>query len=156
MAEMTSPEKPQRGGPRLAGSTTMLLIAAGRAAQRELDTRLADLGLTLRHVGALGHLAHTEGLTYSDLARRARVTPQSMQATMTQLAERGAIAIETRGRAAYPRLTDLGRELLDSAAGIAAELDDTFVALGPDTSDLRPVLERIARQSLGIATEDRP
>ena len=127
----------------------MLLIAAGRAAQRRLDGRLAEDGLTLRHVGALGHLAHTEGLTYSDLARRARVTPQSMQATMTQLAERGAITIETRGRAAYPQLTELGRQLLANAATIAADLDDTFVATAPDdTTALREVLERIIRQNM--------
>lgn len=127
----------------------MLLIAAGRAAQRRLDIQLAEDGMTLRHVGALGHLAHTDGLSYSDLARRARVTPQSMQATMTQLAERGAITIETRGRAAYPQLTELGHQLLANAATIAADLDETFFATTPeDTAALRQALERFIRQGM--------
>ena len=131
----------------------MLLIAAGRAAQRHLDARLADHGLTLRHIGALGHLAHTQGLTYSDLARRARVTPQSMQATMTQLAQRGAITTATRGRATYPQLTDLGRALLDSAADITTELDHMLLAPDTDDPSLRSTLERIARRGLTITPE---
>lgn len=149
MTEMTTPpEPPPGGGLRLASSTTMLLIAAGRVAQRQLDAHLAENGLTLRHVGALGHLAHTQGLTYSDLARRARVTPQSMHATMTQLAKRGAITIEARGRAAYPQLTELGHQLLVNAADVAAQLDHTFASPGINPTALRAALEGIVRQNI--------
>lgn len=123
----------------------MLLIGAGRAAQRLFETRLAEHGLTLRHIGALGHLAHTDGLTYSDLARRARVTPQSMHATMTQLAERGAITVELRGRAAYPTLTERGHRLLGIAADIAADVDESFALTAEDQVRLRAVVERAAR-----------
>ena len=123
----------------------MLLIGAGRAAQRQLEARLAEYGLTLRHLGALGHLAHTQGLTYSDLARRARITPQSMHATMTQLADLGAITIEARGRAAYPQLTEHGHQLLTNAADIAAELDRTMEPGPEDSTRLRTTLGKIAR-----------
>jgi DNA-binding MarR family transcriptional regulator len=130
--------------PGLIDSTTMLLIGAGRVAQRRFEDALREHDLTLRHIGALGHLSRSPGLTYSDLARRARITPQSMHATMSQLAARGAIAIENRGRAAYPTLTEHGRELLELAAGAAAQCD---AALGVDPT-LRPELEAIARQGL--------
>lgn len=147
MTRVPPPQPPAGPGTGLTGTTTMLLIAAGRAAQRRLEAALAEHGLTLRHVGALGHLAHTDGLTYSDLARRARMTPQSMQATMIQLAERGAIDIETRGRAAYPKLTDAGRQLLATAARIAQRQDQTLAASQANTPSLRAALDHIVRQS---------
>ncbi|MGK2883043.1 MAG: MarR family transcriptional regulator [Mycobacterium sp.] len=58
----------------------------------------------MRHLPALGHLARSTGMSYSELARRASVTPQSMQATLTKLEERGAVAKTTdsgRGRTAH-------------------------------------------------------
>lgn len=124
----------------------MLLIAAGRAAQRRLEIRLAEHELTLRHVGALGHLSSGENLSYSDLARRANVTPQSMHATMTQLAERGAITIENRGRAVYATLTEHGLRLLRIAADIAAELDRAGVDDVADAAMFRRSLVNIARR----------
>lgn len=128
----------------LIDSTTMLLIGAGRAAQRRLEDALAEHGLTLRHLGALGHLSHSPELSYSDLARRARITPQSMQATMIQLADAGAVVIESRGRASYPRLTAHGRHLLSVAAGAAADCDR---ALGvPDA--LRDALAAVVRREM--------
>jgi DNA-binding MarR family transcriptional regulator len=131
----------------------MQLVAAGRAAQRRFEGALAEHGLTLRHLGALGHLARDRELTYSDLARRARVTPQSMQATMVQLADLGAVETQTRGRAAYPQLTDHGRHLLTLAVQIAAACDDALPVDEETAAVLRRALSAIARQSFseGVA-----
>ena len=45
----------------------------------------------MRHFSALGHLAHQPGLSYSELARRDGITTQSMQSTLLQLQEMGAV-----------------------------------------------------------------
>jgi DNA-binding MarR family transcriptional regulator len=133
--------------PSLVDSATMLLIAAGRAAQRHLEDALAAHDLTLRQVGALGHLSRDPELSYSDLARRARITPQSMQATMTQLAEAGAVTTQSRGRSSYPRLTAEGRRLLTVAADAAAACDTTLDI--PD--DLRGALAAVVRREMSGA-----
>ncbi|WP_198730525.1 MarR family winged helix-turn-helix transcriptional regulator [Mycolicibacterium baixiangningiae] len=136
---MSEPDEPS-----VAMSTTMLLIGAGRLAQRRFEAALAREGLTLRHIGALGHLSRSPELSYSDLARRARITPQSMHATMAQLVALGAVTTEARGRASYPRLTERGRELLAFAAEAAAACDE---ALGVD-AEVRSQLARLAQQAL--------
>ena len=144
---MPESDMPGSGGvrpPSVTATTTMLLIAAGRVAQRRFEAALAEQKLTLRHIGAMGHLAHAPDISYSDLARRARVTPQSMHATVGQLVELGAVTTEVRGRASYPRLTDHGRELLAFAAASAAACDDAF-GIG---DELRETLEKIVQQGM--------
>ncbi|MBO0678461.1 winged helix-turn-helix transcriptional regulator [Mycolicibacterium sp. S2-37] len=136
-------------GTGVAMSTTMMLIAAGRSAQRRFEAALAEQQVTLRHIGAIGHLARNPELSYSDLARRARVTPQSMHATIGQLVDLGAVVTETRGRAAYPRLTDRGHDLLSFAAEAAAACDAEF---GIDES----VVPRLREELKKIAMQDFP
>ena len=133
---------PSGPGAGLVTSTTMLLVAAGRIAQRRIDAALAEHGLTLRHLGALGHLAHSPDLSYSDLARRAGVTVQSMHATIAALIERGAIttADPARGRRAQLRLTEHGTQLLTTAAGIAQRLDPEWGLDGPARDRLRTMV----------------
>ena len=72
----------------------------------------APLGPSRCLLGALGHLARDEALPYSDLARRARVTAQSVQATVGHLVDLGAVSRRTddgpaadrrRSRSAGPR-----------------------------------------------------
>jgi DNA-binding MarR family transcriptional regulator len=109
----------------------MLLVLAGRLAQHRLEAELAPHALTIRHLGALGHLARDPGLSYSDLARRARVTAQSMHATIGQLIELDTIetVVEpSQGRRAELRVTSHGRSLLRQAAEIAMSLDEDLLA----------------------------
>jgi DNA-binding MarR family transcriptional regulator len=108
----------------------MGLVVAGRAVEDLLTARLAPLGLSLRLLGALGHLARDEGLSYSDLARRARVTAQSMHATVGRLADLGAVeaADPGRGRRAGLRVTDGGRRLLADGLAVLAAVDEELSA----------------------------
>ncbi|GGP68724.1 MarR family winged helix-turn-helix transcriptional regulator [Saccharothrix coeruleofusca] len=108
-----------------SGSLAMLLVGAGRAAQRRIEKALAPHGLTLRHLGALGHLSRRPDMSYSDLARRAGVTTQSMHATVRQLQELGAIDKEPTGQGQRARLdvTAKGREVLAEVAATLRELD---------------------------------
>ena len=145
------PPAPSGPGAGLATSATMTLIGAGRIAQRRLDDALAEHGLTLRHLGAMGHLSRSPELSYSDLARRAGVTVQSMHATIAGLVERGAIATADtgRGQRAQLRLTEHGTALHATAAAVAQRLDADWELDGPELARLRALvladLRRTAR-----------
>lgn len=122
----TADKPPPRARRPLVTSTSFLLVAAGRSAQRRLDRVLGERGLALRHVGALGHLAHEPDVSYSDLARRAGITPQSMRATVRQLEELGAVrrTLPGHGHAARLEVTAHGHDLLAWAGEQAHALDD--------------------------------
>ncbi|MGC5567696.1 MarR family winged helix-turn-helix transcriptional regulator [Streptomyces sp. FR-108] len=135
--------------PESALSTVMLLITGGRRLQERLDERLAGIGLSMRLLGALGHVARDGELSYSDLARRAGVTSQSMRATVLMLEELGAVrrTLPGQGHRARLELTVLGSSLLSDARAVAAELDAELLA-GLTAQDRR-ALERVLLHSLG-------
>jgi len=96
-------------------NAAFLLISLGRTVREQVEAQLRPLSVSLRHVSALGHLSHRPGLSYSELARRAGVTPQSMQATLNQLEALGAVERRSdagRGRTAELHVTTVGTELL--------------------------------------------
>lgn len=108
---------PTRAGPErsVPASPAFLLIGLGRIVRDEVEAELRPHGLTLRHLSALGHLSRQQGLSYSELGRRAGVTAQSMQATLRQLEHVGAVERRTlagRGRTAELHVTAAGAELL--------------------------------------------
>ncbi|GAA0930358.1 MarR family winged helix-turn-helix transcriptional regulator [Pseudonocardia zijingensis] len=131
-------------GPPVTSSLALLLVGAGRVVQRRVEAALAPHGLTLRHLGALGHLSRRPDTSYSDLARRAGVTAQSMHATVRQLQELGAVATAETGQGRRARLdvTDRGRELLAEVGATLRELDaELFRDLPEGYADqLTPVL----------------
>ncbi|MCI3220849.1 MarR family winged helix-turn-helix transcriptional regulator [Streptomyces sp. NP-1717] len=135
--------------PESALSTVMLLITGGRRLQERLDERLASLGLSLRLLGALGHVARDSELSYSDLARRAGVTSQSMRATVLLLEELGAVrrTLPGQGHRARLELTDHGSSLLSDARTVAAELDAEVLA--GLTAESRRALNHALLHALG-------
>ncbi|MFC5063839.1 MarR family winged helix-turn-helix transcriptional regulator [Actinomycetospora atypica] len=137
------------GGP--PASPAFLLIALGRRVREQVETELKAEGMSLRHLSALGHLASSPGLSYSELARRAGITPQSMQATLNALEARGAVERVTeagRGRTAELRVTAEGDRLRRAARRVVAEVDEGLRAqLGDASTDelttaLRTLLPR--------------
>lgn len=99
-------------------SAAFLLSGLGRIVREEIESELHRVGLSLRHLSALGHLSREPGLSYSELARRAGVTPQSMQATLRQLEDQGAVERTTpagRGRTSHLQVTALGGRLQTQA-----------------------------------------
>lgn len=108
----------------------MLLVALGSKLRDVLDDELAAAGITLRHLGPLGHLAASPDLSTSDLARRARVTPQSMRATVDQLERIGAVEHRRhgQGRASQLVVTEVGTSLLERARQIVAGVDEALLA----------------------------
>lgn len=146
-------EPPEETGKPPADSPVMLTILAGRAWEARLNSALRPHGLSLRHLGALGHLAASPGLSYTDLARRGQVTVQSMHATVAALTEFGAVREPGggRGRAALLEVTDRGRELLAIGRGVVAAMDADFTAAVPP-----PVLAGLAVGLLGGLRAARP
>lgn len=126
----------------MVGTTTFLLVGAGREAQQRLEARLAERGVTLRHLGALGHLRADAERSYSDLARRAGVTVPSMHATVRQLQDLGAVQRPEGGQGVRARLelTDEGRALLTWAAEQAEAVDAELLVDAPEAE--REVLRR--------------
>lgn len=106
-------------------------MALGRRLRAEVERSLRAHGLGLRHVSALGHLSREPGLSYSELARRAGITAQSMQATLRQLEDLGAVERRTeagRGRTARLHVTALGEELRGEGQRAIADADRRLLA----------------------------
>ncbi|MFF9480597.1 MarR family winged helix-turn-helix transcriptional regulator [Streptomyces sp. NPDC014733] len=135
--------------PEGAPSTVILVIAAGRRLQEQMEERLVGIGLSVRLFSALGHLSRDADLSYSDLARRAGVTSQSMRATVLLLEERGAVErnLQGQGHRARLELTDKGRALLARARDLVAELEAEF--LGGADEETKGALEEACRRALG-------
>ncbi|MCD0483532.1 MarR family winged helix-turn-helix transcriptional regulator [Streptacidiphilus sp. ASG 303] len=136
----------------------MLLAGLGRLARSALDGALARDGLSLRHIGAIGHLAARPGLSLTELARRADVSAPSMLATVRRLEEAGLVHRVTppgRGRTARLEATDAGRSALAAARRHAAALDDRLLAgLGQD--DRSTLTALLLRAAANARDEMRP
>lgn len=126
----------------VSSTLPFLLFGLGRLLERELEVRLADLGLSLRTLGVLGHLAAASP-SYSDLARRADVTVQTMHATVRRLIVDGLVTAKgSAGQASTLTLTDRGRSALEAAAPVLAGYE---AALMQDTAIDAPELTRAIR-----------
>lgn len=116
----------------------LMLVFAGRVAQQQIEEGLLPYQLTMRHVGALGHLARRPDLSHSDLARRAGITAQSMHATVRQLEELGAVTGGNAGQGRRSRLevTPRGRELLAAANAVIEAVEiRLFDGISPSRRD---------------------
>lgn len=112
-------------------SVAVLLVGLGRRAREQVDARLAEHGLAYHHLSALGHLRRQAGLSYSELARRASVTTQSMQTTVAHLEERGLVdrgPATSQGRRADLRVTERGVRVLAEAEEAVRSVDDELAA----------------------------
>jgi DNA-binding MarR family transcriptional regulator len=112
-------------------SAAFLIMGLGRLVRDDVDEVLGGHGLSVRHLSALGHLSGEPGLSYSELGRRAGVTAQSMQATLRQLEDRGAVERRTapgRGRTAELHVTAAGADLLALGRRVMAQADERLLA----------------------------
>jgi DNA-binding MarR family transcriptional regulator len=139
-------------------SPGFLLMTVGGRVRDRIEQALRAENLSLRHVSALGHLARNPGVSYSELARRAGITPQSMQATLNALEERGAVARDTepgRGRTARLHVTPEGHRLVRGGMRVIGEVDEEIRALlGPRLSG--ELAEALRSMLPAIPTGGRP
>jgi DNA-binding MarR family transcriptional regulator len=129
-------------------SPVIALLTISRVWDAELTAALRDLGLTTRKYGLLGHIKGAPGISFSELARRSRITVQSAHVAVGALVAEGWVRDATAhaGAASVLELTDRGRGVLDAAAERLSALDARLAAAEPAlVATLREVLRaRIA------------
>ncbi|QSE94784.1 winged helix-turn-helix transcriptional regulator [Rhodococcus pseudokoreensis] len=127
-------------------SPTVTLLTVGRVWEAAFAGGLKPLGLTARKYGLLGHIRGMPGISFSELARRSRITVQSAHAAVAALVESGLVDDGTAhaGAASTLRVTAEGESLLARAAEVVARLDAEFAAQHPElTEALRVHMTRV-------------
>jgi len=127
-------------------SPTIALLTVGRVWDAQLTAALKALGLTTRRYGLLGHVRGTPGISFSELARRSRITVQSTHTAVADLVDTGLVEDTTAQAGAASRLqvTAAGEDLLAQAAEVVARLDAEFAERHPGlTEALRAHLENL-------------
>jgi DNA-binding MarR family transcriptional regulator len=102
------------------------LKQAQQALRTHLDAGLRRIGLTTPQYAVLAFLSVEAGASNAELARRAFVTPQTMQAILVALERSGFIARTPHpehGRVQTTELTAIGRRALEAASGIVADAE---------------------------------
>ncbi|WP_127479978.1 MarR family winged helix-turn-helix transcriptional regulator [Nocardioides pantholopis] len=118
-------------------SPTVTLLTVSRVWEVAFAEALKPLGLTTRKYGLLGHVRGTPGISFSELARRSRITVQSAHATVAGFVEAGLVDDGTAhaGAASTLRVTTDGEALLARAAEAVARLDEEFAAQLPELTE---------------------
>lgn len=118
-------------------SPTIALLAMARSRETALAESLRPLGLTTRKYGLLGHIGRAPDISFSELARRSRITVQSTHVAIASFAAAGLVedATAQAGVASRLRITATGRSLLEDAAERVAALDAEFTATDPDLTE---------------------
>lgn len=125
-------------------SPVVTLLTVSRVWDAELSGALRGLGLTTRKYGLLGHIRATPGISFSELARRSRITVQSAHTAVESLVRAGLVEDTTAhaGTASTLAVTPVGEEILGRAAERLAALDDAFHSAQPRlTEALRVAFE---------------
>lgn len=102
------------------------LKQAQQALRTRLDAGLREIGLTTPQYAVLSFLEVEAGASNAALARRAFVTPQTMQAILVALERSGFIGRTPHpehGRVQTTELTEKGRGALEAASGIVANAE---------------------------------
>lgn len=125
------------------------LKQAQHALRTHMDSGLREIGLTTPQYAVLAFLEAEPGASNAALARRAFVTPQTMQAILVALERSGHIARSPHpehGRVQKTELTDSGRAALAAASGIVADAEARLrTAAAPfDFRDVAAMLSRLA------------
>ena len=116
------------------GSEPTLLYLVGRidrVVRRAIGTVLKAQGLSVNQYTTLSVLDRGSGLSNAQLARRALVSPQSMNEVLLTLEERGLVrrrAHPEHGRILQARLTAKGRSLLARCDAEVHEVEARMVS----------------------------
>ncbi|ALJ19734.1 transcriptional regulator [Microbacterium sp. No. 7] len=114
-------------------SPVIALMAVSGMWEAQLSATLRDLGITTRKFGLLGHIFAEPGISFSELARRSRITVQSAHTAVRTLVDDGLVADATAhaGAASDLSLTPKGVAVLADARERLAQLDAGLVAQLP-------------------------
>lgn len=116
--------------PRAGVSPVVTLLALAAEWESRLDRELRELGLTTRKYGLLAHIDVTPGISFSELARRSRITVQSAHAAVHALVDAGLVADAKAhaGAASVLEVTQAGARVLATAQAVLDRLDEELRA----------------------------
>ena len=114
------------------GPTLLYLVGRiDRVVRRAIDEVVSTHGLSVNQYTTLSVLAHRSGLSNAQLARRALVSPQSMNEVLLALEQRGLVrrrAHPEHGRILQTRLTPKGRKTLAACDAQVREVEAKMVS----------------------------
>jgi DNA-binding MarR family transcriptional regulator len=115
-----------------SGTPTLLYLVGrmDRVVRRQINEAIKDRGLSVNQYTTLSVLDRRSGLSNAQLARRALVSPQSMNEVLLTLERRGLVrrrAHPEHGRILQTRLTAKGRRLLAACDAVVQEVEDRMV-----------------------------
>jgi DNA-binding MarR family transcriptional regulator len=124
-----------------------LIKRAQQALRNAMDRALREHGLTTPQYAILSFLAEEPDLSSAELARRAFVTPQTMNEILTKLAADGLVARSAHprhGRILQTRLTDAGARALEACHACVDAIEAQMVSAldGREQHQLVRALER--------------
>ncbi len=131
--------------PRVTDSTKYLLKRAQAALHAALADALRERGVTVAQWAALTVIDEEPGLSNADLARRAFVTPQTMNQALRELEERGWVTRRRHpghGRIRQAELTADGRGILAACHQVVGAIEERMLAglSAPDRRQLEAAL----------------
>jgi DNA-binding MarR family transcriptional regulator len=126
-----------------------LLKVAQQSLRLAMDTAMRDLGVTAPQYAVLRYLDESPGMSGADLARRAFVTPQTMNRIIVNLDEAGLIdraPHANSGRVLDTRLSPSGRRLLRRCRERVDAVENTMLSglTASERQQLRDLLQRCA------------
>src|SRR6476646_4102581 len=127
-------------------SPTVTLLTVGRVWEAAVAEALKPLGLTTRKYGLLGHVRGTPDISFSELARRSRITVQSAHTAVAAFVAAGLVDDGTAhaGSASTLRVTASGEALLARAGEVVTRLDADFTVEHPElTEALQALMMRV-------------
>lgn len=143
------------------GAPTLLYLVGriDRVVRRSIDEVVRAHGLSVNQYTTLSVLDHRSGLSNAQLARRALVSPQSMNEVLLTLEQRGLVrrrAHPDHGRILQTRVTAKGRKVLAACDEEVREVEARMVAdlSGEEQQALRTALLRGVRSLRGGLESD--
>jgi DNA-binding MarR family transcriptional regulator len=126
-----------------------VLKVAQQRLRLAMDTAMRDLGVTAPQYAVLRYLGESPGMSGADLARRAFVTPQTMNRIIVNLDKAGLIERAPHaksGRVLDTRLSPAGRRLLENCRERVDAVENTMLSglTAAEREQLRDLLQRCA------------
>ena len=150
---MSGPSRPQH----TADRPGYLIKRAQAALNAQMARALHEHGVTLAQFAVLTALAEEPGLSNAELARRAFITPQSMNETLRELEQRAWIIRShhpTHGRIRQSELTEQGRTTLAACDAAVTAIEQRM--LGDLDADQRLQLAAALRTCIAALNPTQP
>ena len=138
----------------LRNQSIYALWQAEHAMRLAVDAALGEMGISLPQFGTLTWLSEEPGLSTADLARLNRVSPQNMGMAVTRLLSLGYIerTPPRRGRVAELRLSERGAQVLATASGRVAQVQEQMLS-GLSASEREALPDMLSRCRMALGND---